>query len=67
MKSIVELINEVSPLTPLAFAERVGLNDLSAAQGQRIDFDNWLRRCAAKGRQYIGIEDAYGEYIRSFG
>jgi hypothetical protein len=67
MKSIVELLNELNPLSPFAFAQRVGVDDFSVASGQQIDFDNWLRRCNRPGQTYASLEHAYSEYLKSFG
>jgi hypothetical protein len=67
MKTMVELLYELIPMGPFDFAERVGLADLRAAYGQRLDFENWLRRCLKPGQRFAGIEEAYGQYIKSFG
>jgi hypothetical protein len=65
--SIVGLLNELKLLTPADFAQLVRLEDLNTAYGQRIDFDNWLRRCATPGREFAGLQAAYQEYFKSFG
>jgi hypothetical protein len=67
MKSIVELINELAPITPFLFAQRFDPADINMGTGQRIDFDYWLRNCMEPRRQFAGLEDAYGAYIKSFG
>ena len=67
MKSIVELVNELAPITPFSFAQRFDPTDINSGTGQRIDFDNWLRRCVEPRRQFAGLDDAYAEYVKSFG
>jgi hypothetical protein len=67
MKCIVELLDELRPLKPFSFAERIRLNDLNSANGQRTDFENWLRRCAPPRRMFADLDEAYGAYIASFG
>jgi hypothetical protein len=67
MKSIVELINEMKGMDDLRFADRFGLASLDAAYYRRIDFDNWLRRCAAPRRQFVDIKEAWSQYEKSFG
>jgi hypothetical protein len=67
MQCIVELLNEIIPMTPSDFAQRVGLEDTTAAYYQRMDFDNWLRQCVTPTRQFTSLNEAYGEYIKSFG
>ena len=67
MKCIVELINELAPITPFSFEQRFDPTDVTLGTGQRIDFDNWLRRCVEPRRQFAGLEDAYAEYVKSFG
>jgi hypothetical protein len=67
MKSIVELINEVKGMDDLTFAEGFALASLDVAHNRRIDFDNWLRRCVEPRRQFVDIQEAWGEYERSFG
>jgi hypothetical protein len=67
VKSVVELLHELMPLTPFLFADRVGLRDINAATGQRTDFENWLRGSVAPGRQFPNLEESYGEYLKSFG
>jgi hypothetical protein len=67
MKCIVELLDELIPLTPFAFAQRVEIENLNWANGQRIDFDNWLRRCNRPDQKYASLEHAYSEYLKSFG
>jgi hypothetical protein len=67
MKAIVTLLNELKPLSSFEFAEQFGLHALDVAAAQKIDFDNWLRRCAHPGKQFSNLEDAYAAYIRSFG
>lgn len=67
MLCIVELLNQIIPMSESDFAERVGLDDLTSAHYQRMDFDNWLRRCVTPTRQFMSLNEAYGEYIKSFG
>ena len=67
MKCIVELLKELAPITPLSFAQRFDPADINVGTGQRIDFDNWLRRCVEPRRHFAGLEDAYAEYVKSFG
>jgi len=67
MKSIVELINELKGMDDLRFAERSELGSLDAAYYRRLDFDNWLRRCVEPGRQFVDIDEAWGQYEKSFG
>ena len=67
MKSIVELINELKGMDDLRFAERFELGSLDVAYHRRIDFDNWLRRCLEPRRQFVDIQEAWGEYEKSFG
>jgi hypothetical protein len=67
MKSIVELINELKGMDELRFAERFDLGSLDVAYHRRIDFDNWLRRCLEPRRQFVDIQEAWGEYEKSFG
>jgi hypothetical protein len=67
MKSIVELINEVKGMDDLRFAERFELASLDVAYSVRIDFDNWLRKCVQPGRQFVDIQEAWGNYEKSFG
>lgn len=67
MLCIVELLNEIIPMTETDFAERVGLRDLRSAHYQRMDFDNWLRQCVTPSRQFASLNEAYGEYVKSFG
>jgi hypothetical protein len=66
MKCIVELLDELRPLTPYAFAQRIHLNELKSADGQRTDFEHWLRQSVPPRRQFLGLEDAYSAYIASF-
>jgi hypothetical protein len=67
MKCVLELINELAPITPFSFAQRFDPNDINLGTGQRIDFDNWLRRCVEPRRQYASLDDAYAAYVKSFG
>jgi hypothetical protein len=67
MKCIVELLIEVKDQSELQFAERFNLRSLDSAQGQKLDFDNWLRRCVEPRRRFIDLDEAYGGYIKSFG
>ncbi|MGC1400629.1 MAG: hypothetical protein WA827_18910 [Candidatus Binatus sp.] len=67
MKCIVELLDELRPLTPFSFAQRIHLNNLNSANGQRTDFENWLRRGVAASRQFADIDEAYSAYIANFG
>jgi hypothetical protein len=67
MKCIVELLDELRPLTPFSFAERINLKELNSANGQRTDFENWLRKCVPPRRQFANLSDAYSAYIASFG
>jgi hypothetical protein len=67
MKSIVELINEVKGMDDLGFAERFELTSLDTAYYRRLDFDNWLRRCAEPGRQFADVKEAWSLYQESFG
>ncbi len=67
MLCIVELLNEVIDMTPQDFAERVGLTSITAAHYQRMGFDNWLRQCVTPSRQFASLNDAYGEFVKSFG
>ena len=64
MKCILEL-NELAPITPFSFAQRFDPTDINLGTGQRIDFDNWLRRCVEPRRQFAGLEDAYAAYLRT--
>jgi len=67
MKNIVELINELAPITPFSFSQRFDPADINKGTGQRIDFDNWLHRCVEPRRQFADLEEAYAAYIKSFG
>ena len=67
MKSIVELLNEVKGMDDLRFAERFGMSSLDTAYYRRLDFDNWLRRCVERRRQFVDIKEAWGQYEKSFG
>lgn len=67
MKCLVELLDELRSLTPFSFAQKVKLTNLNSANGQRIDFESWLRRCVTPSRQFADIGDAYAAYIASFG
>jgi hypothetical protein len=67
MKCIVELLKELAPITPFSFAQRFDPTDINLGAGQRIDFDNWLRRCVEPSRRFADLDDAYAEYIKSFG
>jgi hypothetical protein len=67
MKCIVKLLDDLRPLTPFAFAQRFDPTDINLGTGQRIDFENWLRRCVEQNRQFSGLDAAYGEYVKSFG
>jgi hypothetical protein len=67
MKCIVELLDELRPLTPFSFAQRFDPTDINLGSGQRTDFENWLRRCVASSRQFACLDAAYGEYVKSFG
>jgi len=67
MKSIVELINELKRMGDLRFAELFELDSLDAAYYRRLDFDNWLRRCAEPRRLFVDIQEAWGRYEKSFG
>ena len=67
MKCIVELLDELRQITPSSFAERFDPTDINLGSGQRIDFENWLRRCVEQSRQFLGLDAAYGEYVKSFG
>jgi hypothetical protein len=67
MKSIVELISELAPITPFSFAQRFDPTDINLGSGQRTDFENWLRRCVAPRRQFASLDDAYEAYVNSFG
>ena len=49
------------------FANAVGLDNVNTAHYQKIDFDNWLRRCVTPGRKFVGLQEAYSEHIKSFG
>ncbi|MGB8684290.1 MAG: hypothetical protein WCD12_15490 [Candidatus Binatus sp.] len=67
MKCIVELLDELRPLTPFSFAQRFDPTDINLGTGQRPDFENWLRRCIEPRRTFSGLDTAYGEYVKSFG
>ena len=67
MKSIVELLDDLRPLTPIAFAQRFDPTDINLGSGQRPDFENWLRRCVEPRRQFPSLDAAYSEYVKSFG
>jgi hypothetical protein len=67
MKSIVELINELKAMDDVRFAERFQLRSLDTAYHRRLDFDNWLRRCLEPRKQFVDIEEAWGQYEMSFG
>ena len=67
MKCIVELLDELRPLSPFSFAQRFDPTDINMGSGQRIDFENWLRRCVEQSRQFAGLDAAHGEYVKSFG
>jgi hypothetical protein len=66
MKCVLELINELAPITPFSFAQRFDPNDINLGTGQRIDFDNWLRRCVEPRRQFASLDDAYAACVKSF-
>jgi hypothetical protein len=67
MKCVLELINELAPITPFSFAQRFDPTDINLGTGQRIDFDNWLHRCVEPRRQFVSLEEAYDAYVKSFG
>ncbi len=67
MKSIVELLNELAPITPFSFAQRFDPSDINLGTGQRRDIELWLRNCVEPRRHFASLEHAYGEYIKSFG
>jgi hypothetical protein len=67
MKCIVELLDELRPLTPSSFAQRFDPTDINLGTGQRPDFENWLRRCAKPGRHFPTLDAAYDAYVKSFG
>lgn len=68
MKSIVELINELKGMDDLRFTERFELgSSLNVAYHRRLDFDNWLRRCVEPRRQFADLQEAWGQYEKSFG
>ena len=67
MKSIVELINELKGMDDLRLTERFELGSEDVAHYRRIDFDNWLHRCVEPGRQFVDIQEAWGQYEKSFG
>jgi hypothetical protein len=67
MKSIVELINELKGMDDLGFAERFGLMSLDVAYSEKLDFDNWLRRCVEPSRRFVDMGEAWERYEKSFG
>jgi hypothetical protein len=67
MKSIVELMAELAPITPFLFAQRFDPTDFNLGSGQRPDFEHWLRNCVERRRRFAGLDDAYTAYIKSFG
>jgi hypothetical protein len=67
MKSVVELLNELREIGTFAFAQRFRLQTPEAVSATKSDFDNLLRRSVTPGRHFESLEDAYFEYIRSFG
>ncbi len=66
MKSIVELLNELKQMDEYALARRFDLPTLASAYSRRLDFDNWLRRCVEPGRRFVGMDDAWAAYEKSF-
>ena len=67
MKSIVELINDLKGMDDLGFAEQFELPSPNVAYSRRLDFDNWLRRCVEPRRKFLDIQEAWGQYEKSFG
>lgn len=67
MKCIVELLDELRPLTPSLFAHRFDPTDINLGTGQRPDFENWLRRCVKPVRHFPTLDAAYDAYVKSFG
>lgn len=65
--SIVELINELKGMEEFRFADRSKLVSADVAYTRRVDFDNWLRKFAEPGRRFVGMDDAWAEYEKSFG
>jgi hypothetical protein len=66
MKCIVELLIELKDQSEFQFAERFNLRSLDSAHGQKLDFDNWLRRCVEPRRRFIDLDEAYSGYVKSF-
>jgi hypothetical protein len=67
MKSIVELINELKGWDDIEFANRFELKSLAQTYFVRVDFDNWLRRCAPPGQHFVDMKEAWNLYEKSFG
>ena len=64
---VLDLIHQIIDMSPRDFAERFGLNSVTAAHHQRMDFDHWLRNCLTPGRKFVSLDEARAEYIKSFG
>lgn len=67
MKCVVELLDELRPLTAFSFAQRFDPTDMNLGSGQRIDFEHWLLRCVDADREFASLDAAYGAYVKSFG
>jgi hypothetical protein len=67
VKSIVELINELKGMDEMKIAERFHPPCSDVARNQKLDFDNWLRRCVPLDRKFANLDEAWSLYGKSFG
>jgi hypothetical protein len=67
MHCVLDLLHKIMDMSPRDFAERFGLDGPTAGHYQRMGLDNWLRNCLTPGRKFTSLEEAYGEYVKSFG